>query len=185
MSAQKIVLIEDDEILSKVLSTELEDAGFKMAQAFDGEAGLALVRSEQPDLVLLDLILPKKHGFVVLEELKKSPDTKAIPVIILTLLGEDEDIKKGLRLGADDYLVKSNHAIAEIVEKVKNFFAKERHPEGASPQQAEPLKVKSASSDLTAYISEQRRTGVSEETIREALKSAGWQDADIENGMRS
>ena len=128
MGKTKITLIEDDKILSKVLHAELTDAGFEVSQAFDGEAGLGLVRSKRPDLVLLDLILPKKHGFEVLEELKKSPETKAIPVIILTLLGEDEDIKKGLRLGANDYLVKSNHAIAEIVEKVKNFFAKEAHP---------------------------------------------------------
>lgn len=134
MSAQKIVLVEDDEILSKVLYSELTDAGFEVAQAFDGEAGLELVRSKRPDLVLLDLVLPKKHGFEVLEELKKTPETKAIPVIILTLLGEDEDIKKGLRLGANDYLVKSSHAIAEITEKIKNFFAKEAHPEGVQPQ---------------------------------------------------
>ncbi len=135
MSKQKIVLVEDDEILSKVLATELKDAGFEVSQAFDGEAGLELVRSKRPNLVLLDLILPKKHGFVVLEELKKSPDTKDIPVIILTLLGEDEDIKKGLRLGANDYLVKSSHAIAEIVEKIKNFFEKEQHPVGAEPKE--------------------------------------------------
>lgn len=134
MNAQKIVLIEDDEILSKVLYSELTDAGFEVAQAFDGEAGLELVRSKRPDLVLLDLVLPKKHGFDVLAELKKSPETKSIPVIILTLLGEDEDIKKGLQFGANDYLVKSSHAIAEIVEKVKNFFAKEAHPEGVQPQ---------------------------------------------------
>jgi DNA-binding response OmpR family regulator len=131
MSAQKIVLVEDDEILSKVLFTELKDAGFEVSQAFDGEAGLELVRSKQPNLVLLDILLPKKQGFEVLEELKKSPTTKDIPVILLTMLGEDEDIKKGLRLGANDYLVKSSHAVAEIVEKVKNFFAKEQHPEAA------------------------------------------------------
>ena len=129
MSAQKIVLIEDDEILSKVLFTEFSEAGFKVLQAFNGETGLGLVRTERPDLVLLDLILPKKLGLEVLEELKKSPDTRNIPVIILTLLSEDEDIKKGLRLGADDYLVKSSHATAEIVEKVRNFFAKEQHPQ--------------------------------------------------------
>src|SRR3989344_178829 len=124
MSAQKIVLIEDDEILSKVLVAELGDAGFDVSQAFDGEAGLELVKKEHPDLVLLDLILPKKHGFEVLEELKKSSDTQNIPVIILTLLGEDGDIKKGLSLGADDYLVKSSHAVTEIIEKVKDFLAK-------------------------------------------------------------
>lgn len=133
MEKQKIVLIEDDEILAKVLQTELADAGFEVLQAFDGEEGLELVRAKLPDLVLLDLVLPKKHGFEVLEELKKTPDTKGIPVIILTLLGEDEDIKKGLRLGANDYLVKSSHAVAEIVEKVKNFFGKESHPEGLKP----------------------------------------------------
>ncbi|OGZ45792.1 MAG: hypothetical protein A3C84_03270 [Candidatus Ryanbacteria bacterium RIFCSPHIGHO2_02_FULL_48_12] len=134
MSAQKIVLVEDDEILSKVLYIEFTDAGFEVSQAFDGEVGLELVRSKRPDLVLLDVILPKKQGFAVLEELKKSPETKTIPVIMLTLLGEDEDIKKGLRLGADDYFVKSSHAVGEIIEKVKSFFAKESHPEGAQPR---------------------------------------------------
>ena len=128
MNKQKIIIIEDDEILSKVLCTELGDAGFEVLPAFDGESGLKLVRSEKPDLVLLDLILPKKHGLEVLEEIKKAPDMRDIPVIILTLLGEDETIKKGLRLGAEDYLVKSSHALAEIVERVKNFFAQEQHP---------------------------------------------------------
>lgn len=132
MNKQKIIIIEDDEILSKVLCAELTDAGFKVLPAFDGEAGLKLVRSEKPDLVLLDLILPKKHGLEVLEEIKKAPDMRDIPVIILTLLGEDETIKRGLRLGAEDYLVKSNHALAEIIEKVKNFFAEEQHPHAKS-----------------------------------------------------
>ena len=124
MNKTKIVLVEDDEILSKVLYIELGDSGFEVMQAFDGEAGLELVRSQKPDLVLLDLILPKKHGFEVLAELKKSPDTSGIPILILTMLGSDEDIKKGLQLGADDYIVKSQHAVAEIVEKVKTFLAK-------------------------------------------------------------
>ena len=124
MNKTKIVLVEDDEILSKVLYIELGDSGFEVMQAFDGEAGLELVRSQKPDLVLLDLILPKKHGFEVLAELKKSPDTSGIPILILTMLGSDEDIKKGLQLGADDYIVKSQHAVAEIVEKVKSFLAK-------------------------------------------------------------
>jgi len=134
MSKLKISLVEDDEILAKVLHTELTDAGFEVSQAFDGEAGLKLIKSKHPDLVLLDLILPKKHGFEVLEELKKSPDTNEIPVFILTLLGEDEDIKKGLRLGANDYLVKSSHAITEITEKVRDFFTKEQHPKGTQPK---------------------------------------------------
>ena len=77
--------------------------------------------------------LPKKNGFDVLETLKKSTETKGIPVIVLTMLGSDEDIKKGIRLGANDYIVKSQHAVAEITERVKGFFAKESHPEGAQP----------------------------------------------------
>lgn len=128
MIKQKIVLVEDDEILSKVLYEELKDAGFDVQQVFDGEAGLKLVQSAKPDLVLLDLVLPKKHGFDVLAELKKSLATKEIPVIILTMLGQDEEIKKGLKLGAEDYIVKSQHAVAEIVEKVKSFLNKEQHP---------------------------------------------------------
>jgi DNA-binding response OmpR family regulator len=129
MSLFRVAIVEDDEILAKVIGTELSDAGFKVLQAFDGEAGLELVRKERPNLVLLDLVLPKKHGFEVLKELKKNPDTQDIPVIILTMLSEDDDIKKGLQLGASDYLVKSSHAIGEIVEKVKDFFAKEQHPQ--------------------------------------------------------
>ena len=128
MNKQKIIIIEDDEILSKVLCTDLADAGFNALPAFDGESGLKLVRSEKPDLVLLDLIIPKKHGLEILEEIKKMPDTRGIPVIILTFLGDDETIKKSLRLGAEDYLVKSSHALAEIVERVKNFFAQEQRP---------------------------------------------------------
>lgn len=121
MSKQKIVLIEDDDVLSKVVSDELSEAGFEVFQAFDGEKGLELVRSQKPDLALLDLILPKKSGFDVLEELKKSPATRDIPVIILSMLSGD-NIKKGLELGASDYIVKSQHVMEEIVERVKNFF---------------------------------------------------------------
>lgn len=131
----KIVIVEDDEILSRVMAAEFAEAGFEVFQAFDGEAGLALVRDKKPGFILLDLILPKKHGFEVLTELKKSPDTKDIPVIILTMLNQDDDIKKGLQLGANDYIVKSQHAVAEIVEKVKNFFGKEAHPEAKQSKQ--------------------------------------------------
>ena len=117
-----IILVEDDKILSKVLLEELKDAGFQVWQAFDGEAGLELIKSKIPDLVLLDIMLPKKNGFEVLEDIKKSPETQAIPVIILSLLGADEDIKKGLQMGANDYIVKSQHAVNEIMQKIKSFL---------------------------------------------------------------
>ncbi len=128
MEKTKILLIEDDEILSKVLYEELTEAGFEVGRAFDGEEGLKMATSGKPDLVLLDIILPKKQGFDVLEELKQSPITNKIPVIMVTMLGKDEDIKRGLELGANDYIVKSQHAVGEIVDKIKTFFSKEAHP---------------------------------------------------------
>ncbi len=130
MAKIKILLVEDDAVLAKVVYEELTEAGFETFQAYDGEIGLTMAREKQPDLILLDILLPKKNGFEVLEVLKKSPETSAIPVTLLTMLGSDEDIKEGLQLGANDYIVKSQHALPEIVEKVKNFFAKESHPEG-------------------------------------------------------
>lgn len=142
MAKLKITLIEDDDVLAKVIHEELFEAGFDMSQAFDGEEGLKLVKAQRPDLVLLDLILPKKQGFEVLEELKSSPVTRAIPVIILSMLGRDDDIKKGLRLGANDYVVKSQHTISEIVDKVKNFFGKETHPEAQKPSEDKNVKTK-------------------------------------------
>lgn len=128
MNKVKILLVEDDEVLSKVVCEELNEAGFEASQALDGEAGLQLAREKKHDLILLDVLLPKKNGFDVLETLKQSPETKEIPVIMLTMLGNDDDIKKGLRLGANDYIVKSQHAVGEIIEGVKEFFAKESHP---------------------------------------------------------
>lgn len=121
MKKSKIVLIEDDEVLSIVMREELGRAGFDISLATDGEKGIRLVRNKKPDLVLLDLMLPEKSGFEVLEELKKDPKTKNIPVVILTVLSLDENIQKALRLGASDYFVKSQHTALELVEMIKNF----------------------------------------------------------------
>ena len=122
MKKFKIALIEDDEVLSIVMQEELGKAGFDVLIAADGEKGIKLVKSQKPDLVLLDLMLPKKSGFEVLQELKKDPKTKNIPVVILTSLSLDEGIQKALRLGADDYFVKSQHTSLELVEMIRNFF---------------------------------------------------------------
>ncbi len=137
MNKHKIVLCEDDEILSRVIQEELKESGFEVYSAKDGEKGVKLVRDKRPDLVLCDVLMPKMDGFQALEELKKSPDTQDIPVIMLTMLSKDEDIKKGLQLGANDYIVKSQHAVAEIVDKVKSFFGDESHPEAAKSEEVE------------------------------------------------
>ena len=119
---KKIILVEDDDILAKILYKELIEAEFEVILAEDGEKGLNKIKKEIPDLILLDLIIPKKDGFSVLAELKKSSKTKNIPVIILTVLGADNDVKKGFKLGADDYIVKTQYDVTEIIKKIKDFF---------------------------------------------------------------
>lgn len=115
----KIVIVEDEEILQKVLKEKFEKDNFKVFVASDGEAAFSVIKKSQPDIILLDLILPKKSGFEVLEEIKGDASLKTTPVIVLSNLGQDEDIKKALQMGADDYLVKTQHPINEVVDKVK------------------------------------------------------------------
>lgn len=116
----KIVIVEDEEILLRVLKEKFEKANFDVAVAIDGEEAMAVVKKSQPDVVLLDLILPKKSGFEVLQEIKSDAELKPIPVIVLSNLGQDEDIKRALQLGAEDYIVKTQHPINEVIEKVKS-----------------------------------------------------------------
>ncbi len=93
--------------------------GFEIKTAFDGQAGLELAKEYKPDLILLDLILPKMDGFTVLEELKKDQSTKDIPVIVLTNLEGTSDVEKVLELGATTYLVKANYDLSEVVAKIR------------------------------------------------------------------
>lgn len=119
----KIVLIvEDDEVISSALHEEFLEAGFDVLQAFDGEEGLELTRIHKPNLILLDIMMPKKNGFEMLKELKESPLTKNIPVIVLTALGQNDDIKKIINLGAEGYIVKSGKSLAQVLEEVKIFL---------------------------------------------------------------
>lgn len=119
---KKIVFIEDEPLLQKTAGETLRQEGFDVRSALDGEAGLALVKSFKPDLVLLDIVLPKKNGFEVLEEIKKDPDTKDIPVIVLTNLEGSADVEKVLESGAMTYMVKANYNLEEIVARVKSIL---------------------------------------------------------------
>ena len=120
----KILIVEDKKILSKVLEEKFKKENFNVSIAMDGEEVMSLAKKNNPDLILLDLILPKKSGFEVLGELKADPELKMIPVIVLSNLGQDEEIKNALSLGAVDYLVKTEHPINEVVEKVKQNLIK-------------------------------------------------------------
>ena len=121
---KKILFIEDESALQRAATQVLTEEGYHVLSALDGEIGLRLAREEMPDLVLLDIILPKKDGFEVLSILKSDPATKQIPVMILTNLEGSTDVEKALELGATTYLVKTNYRLEEVVEKVKQVLGK-------------------------------------------------------------
>lgn len=121
----KILIVEDEEILLAALQEELSQGGYKIEGAADGEEGLAKVKSFQPDLVLLDLVMPKMDGMQVLKKLKESGETQRTPVIILTNLSDYERISEALSLGAKDYLVKANYSLSDLLEKVKTVLGRD------------------------------------------------------------
>lgn len=118
----KVLIVDDDAFLSGIYATKLELEGFQVVSARDGEEGLKAAMREKPDLILLDVLMPKLDGFEVLKRLKAEPEFKATPVIMLTNLGQKEDIEKGLADGAVDYLIKAHFVPAEAVDKIKKVL---------------------------------------------------------------
>ena len=119
---KKILIIEDDSFLSEMYSTKLAQEGFETETAFDGKQGMNKIKSIKPDLVLLDIVLPKMDGFEILENIKKDPEFKSIPIIFLTNLGQKNEIEKGLSLGADEYIIKAHFTPTAVVAKVKEIL---------------------------------------------------------------
>lgn len=119
---KKILFVEDESALQRAVTQILGEGGYQVLSALDGDAGVTLAKQELPDLILLDLILPKMDGFKVLEELKKEPATQKIPIIILTNLEGSQDVEKALALGATTYLVKTNYKLEEVMERIKQFI---------------------------------------------------------------
>jgi len=120
----KILLVEDDKFLSTALDDKLTREGFTVIKALNGQEAITKIRSQQPDLILLDIIMPQKNGFEVLAEIKLDETFKHIPVIVLSNLGQEADIKKAQDLGAVDYIVKSDVEMKIVVEKIKAELAK-------------------------------------------------------------
>ena len=117
-----ICIVEDGDFLRSLAVTKLEKEGFTVFTAANGEDGLKIVQEKIPHLLILDLMLPLKSGFDILETLKKDTATKNIKVIVFSNLGEESDIKKCLALGASDYLIKANFTLDELVEKIKGLL---------------------------------------------------------------
>lgn len=114
----KILIVEDDIMLNKIYQTKLTLLGYQVLAAYDGDEGLLMMGIHQPHLVLLDLMLPKRNGFEVLEAAKQDAKISHIPVIILSNLGQETDIHRGMELGAVDFLVKSNIKLEAVVDKI-------------------------------------------------------------------
>jgi len=120
---KQILVVEDDQFLRGLMVKKLESEDFDVMQAVDGESGLRLAREKKPDLILLDLILPGIDGFEVLRQLKESSDTADMQVVVLSNLGQKDDIDRALSLGAKDYLIKAHFTPGDIVEKVKALLS--------------------------------------------------------------
>ena len=119
---KKILFIEDESALQKTFGDLFSQSEYTMISALNGVAGIRLAETENPDLILLDLILPKMHGLEVLKKLKSDPKTKHIPIIILTNLEEMDRIEKALSLGATTYLIKADYSLEEVLNKIKKIF---------------------------------------------------------------
>lgn len=122
--AKNILIIEDDDFFRELVKKKFSSKELHVFEAIDGEKGIEAIKEKKPDLILLDLLLPNVDGFEVLVKIKSDPETSSIPVIILSNLGQQEDIERGLKLGAIDYLIKSQFDIDQVIEKIKNILEK-------------------------------------------------------------
>lgn len=119
---KKVLLVEDDDSLYSMYEPEFKLRGYDLIRGKDVAEGMKLIKSENPDLVLMDIVLPDKTGIVALEEIKNDPAISAIPVIMLTNFGNEENVKKALDLGAEDFILKYKVVPSEVVDKIKSYL---------------------------------------------------------------
>ena len=122
IKAKKILLVEDDDTLANVYKTRLHAEGFDLRRVPNGEEALAAAMEYKPDLILLDVMMPKVSGFDVLDILRNTPETTNTKVIMLTALSQDTDRQRAEEMGVDDYLVKSQVVIADVIERIKHHL---------------------------------------------------------------
>jgi len=122
MDKKKVMIVEDDTVLANALKLALENEGYELSLATDGEEAERMIKAEVPDLILLDLLLPIKNGFEVLKVIRQDPGTKDINVVILTNFEQETSIDEGKRLGAKDYIVKANVDIKDVPSIVRKYL---------------------------------------------------------------
>lgn len=119
---KKILIVEDDEFLRSLTAKRLEREDYKVSVAVDGEAAIAAVAADKPDLILLDLLLPGINGFDVLTKVRADANLAATPIIVFSNLGQREDIEKAKKLGATDFLIKANFTLDDVVVKISSIL---------------------------------------------------------------
>ena len=117
---KRILIVEDEEIMLDLLQRKLKTHGYEVLVARDGEEGLKLIKAEKPDLIIMDLVMPKMDGFMVMEEIQKDEDLKKIPLIVVSNSGQPVELNRVKDLGAKDWLIKTEFNPQELVEKIKN-----------------------------------------------------------------
>lgn len=121
---KKILIVEDDKFLANAYRVKLNKAGFDVKITSDGEEAIAILSSFLPDLILLDIVMPKKDGFAMLKELKGNSFWSSIPVILASNLGQKEDMEKGKQLGAADFIIKSDLSLNDLIERINSILNK-------------------------------------------------------------
>lgn len=124
---KKILVVEDDNFLASAYRVKLTKAGFEVKNALDGEEAIDILQSYTPDLILLDIVMPRKDGFATLSEIKANDKWKNIPVILASNLGQKEDIDKGMRLGATEFFIKTDFSLNNLIEKINTII--QNHPQ--------------------------------------------------------
>ena len=119
MTTRKVLIIEDEDVLRNVLAKKLEKEGYEVFVAADGEVGMESMRNNHPEMILLDILLPKKNGYQVLEEMRIDENLKKIPVLVISNSGQPVEVRKLIELGACDYLVKADFTPEEVVSKMR------------------------------------------------------------------
>ena len=122
--AKKILLVEDEEIMIDLLQRKLTKEGYEVSVARDGEEGLKIMREVKPALILLDIVMPKMGGFEVMEQMAKEPELKKIPVIVISNSGQPVELDKAQKLGAKDWLIKTEFDPQEVINKVVKQIGK-------------------------------------------------------------
>lgn len=121
---KKILIAEDEPILMEMYRVYFEKAGFEVLNAENGQVCIEIVKKDKPDILLLDVLMPRLNGWDVLKELKNNPETKDMPILVLSNLSQTQEIQKGLDLGADDYIIKSDLTPKDLLAKVEKTISK-------------------------------------------------------------